>query len=443
MKRLPIVLAALGLTGAAPDAPDAAGSYRARFAVTAAPGGGVQRIALPAAALAEAQTRDLSDLRIFDARGRAMPIARAPETAPALRRDTVAAMPILGPADGLRVTGMSLQLDEQGRARVTQLDGSVRDAAGETVLLGALFDTRAIAGVARRLVLDADVPASQPITFTVEASRNLKDWRRIGEDVVYRGSDAGQATAVIALDGTDLRRDYLRVTWRSGSRLLAPVGVRSAELETRPTGRVGGVQIAARLSETGTARTIDFALPFATIPTAISIVPTGDELIVPVRILGRDTTELPWSQVGSGIARATDAVPIALSGQTFRTMRIAADDRTPGFTSPPAIRLIFAARSIAFLAAGQAPYTLAVGRPGAAGLYLPLESLTGQPAKPLPDATVTAPTTIVELTPVDGTSADKRTWLLWAILIGATALLAGMAWLLWRRNAAPGDATNL
>jgi hypothetical protein len=446
MKRYVLALAALALTGAAPEGADTPDAYRARFAVTAAPGGGVQRIALPAAALAASQASALADVRVFDARGRQMPIARAPAIAPALRRNTVAAMPILGPSDGLRVTGMSLQLDEQGRARVAQLDGSVRDTPGETVLLGVLFDTRSISGGARRLTLDADIPASQPVTFTVEASRDLKDWRRIGEDVVFRASGAARTAAALTLDGADLRRDYLRVTWKSSARLLTPVAIRSAALETRPPDARTGVAIDARLSNSATGKTIEFRLQFATPLTAIRIVPTGADLIVPVTISGRDTNELPWDRIGTGVARATDPAPIALSGTPYRTIRIEADERTAGFSAPPTIQLVFAPKSIAFLAAGQAPYTLAAGRTGAATPYLALDSLVDDAGRALPDAVVAAPETRLDLMPVERSGlADGRSWLLWAILIGATGLLAGMAWLLWRRNttasgpAAPGS----
>ncbi len=436
MKRYVLALAAFVLTGASPEGADTPESYRARFAVTAAPGGGVQRIALPAAALAASQVNALADIRVFDARGRQMPVARAPAIAPVPRRDTVTAMPILGPSDGLRVTGMSLQLDEQGRARVAQLDGSVRDTAGETTLLGVLFDTRSISGGARRLTLDADIPVSQPVTFTVEASRNLKEWRQIGEDVVFRGAGAAQVTPALTLDGADLLRDYLRVTWKSSARLLAPIAIRSATLETRPAEARAGVAIDATLPVGATGRTIDLRLPFATPLAAIRVVPSGSDLIVPVTISGRDTNELPWGRIGSGVARATDPATIALSGGSYRTIRIEADERTAGFSAPPAIRLVFAPKSIAFLAAGQAPYTLAVGRPGAASRYLALDSLIDDPARRMPDAVVAAPETRLDLMPVERAGlSDGRSWLLWAILIGATGLLAGMAWLLWRRNA--------
>jgi hypothetical protein len=123
----------------------------------------------------------------------------------------------------------------------------------------------------------------------------------------------------------------------------------------------------------------------------------------------------------------------------YRTIRIEADERTAGFSAPPTIQLVFAPKSIAFLAAGQAPYTLAVGRAGAATPYLALDSLVDDAGRSLPDAVVAAPETPLDLMPVErGGLADGRSWLLWAILIGATGLLAGMAWRLWRRNTTAG-----
>ena len=430
-------LAMFALTGAGPTASsDIPAAYRLRLAVTPAPGAPVQRIAVPAAVLAASQTRNLADLRVFDARGRPMPIARAPVAPPPLRRDTLPALPILGPADALRVTGMSLRLDDHGQARVAQIDGAVDAAAEKAIVLGVLFDARAIAGVAERLTLDADVPASQPVTLTVEAGRNLKDWRPIGEQVLYRQANAAPAAASIEFGDADLRRDYLRVTWRSSPRLLSPVNVRSAVLDARPRGGADAVTIDATLPQIANARTIDIKVPFATPLAAIRIVPTGLDKLVPVRVLGRNTNEQPWTWLGSGVARTEDAPPVALSGGAFNTLRIEADERTSGFTAPPLVRLGFAPQAVAVLFVGEAPYTLSVGNARSTDVYLPLDSLTGQSGNALLTATVAAEPMKLSLALADSGTANKRQLFLWIILFGATILLAGMAWRLWRSNSA-------
>lgn len=422
------------LLAAAPAGSDgAADAYHVRVAVTPGNGSAVQRLAVPPSALAAALTADLSDLRVIDARGRAMPMARAPAAQPALRRDTLTAMPILGAGDALTVRGVSLRLDEQGRARVAQVDGSV--AARGSVVLGTLFDARAITGAGRALSLDADVPPSQPVRFTVEASRDLSAWRTLGEKVVYRASAAGGTDAAVPLGAAALKGDHLKVTWSLGSRPLSPVVVRGAVLFTRLDGATADPEVEATLPPLADARTVAFAVPFATPIAAIRVVPASGDLLVPVRVLGRDDGEHPWALLGTGIAAPAGAgAAIALNGTTLRTLRIEADPRGPGFTAPPTLRFGFAPRALLFLAAGTPPYTLAVGKAGTADAYLPAESLLAQAeGKPVAVATASGGPARLALAAIDETRARSRRLILWAVLLLATGLLAGLAWLLWKR----------
>jgi hypothetical protein len=423
------------LVAAAPAGSDGeARAYRVRIAVTPGSGSAVQRLAVPPSALAAARTGDLSDLRVIDARGRAMPMTRAPAAEPTPRRDTLTAMPILGAGDALTVRGVSLRLDEQGRARVAQVDGSV--AAAGSVVLGTLFDARAITGAARALSLDADVPPSQPVRFTVEASRDLSAWRTLGEKVVYRASASGGADATVPLGSAALKSDYLKVTWSLGSRALSPVGVRGAVLMTRQDGATADAEVEAMLPPLVDARTIAFAVPFATPIATIRVVPAAGDLLVPVRILGRDDGEHPWTLLGTGVAARAPSI-IALNGAAFRTLRIEADPRGPGFTAPPTLRFGFASRAILFLAEGTPPYTLAVGKADTPDAYLPADSLLAQTqGKLVVAATASGGAARLALAPIDETGARSRRLILWAVLLLATGLLAGLAWLLWKRTAA-------
>lgn len=445
-KRAALAFAAACLTGAAPaGSGDGPASYAVRLPVTAAAGSSVQRLAIPAEVLAAARTADLSDLRVFDAAGKAMPIARIAPAARPFRRDILPVLPILGAADALNVTGVSLRLDGAGRARVAQVVGTPAASATAKVL-GVLLDTRRIEVAAHSLILDAETPEAQPVTFAVEASTDLKDWRPVGEKVIYRAaaSGGGVAAASVPLGDARLRGDYLRITWRGASRLLSPVTIRRATLVTRDEAAATGSSINATAPPPTDAHAIEFALPFAVAVSAIRIVPTGSEVIVPVRILGRDDREQPWTLLGEGTAArsgaGTAATGITLGGRAYRMLRIEADPRSAGFTAAPALTFDFVRREIVFLATGKLPYVLAAGRTAASAAYLPLASIMTQATDDkLTTATAmtTAGNTAVRLEPVGSTDGARQA-LLWSILIGATALLGAMAWLLWRR----GDAVK-
>ncbi|SFN85924.1 DUF3999 family protein [Sphingomonas sp. OK281] len=443
-----LALAVVALIAAAPaGSNDDPQSYARRIPIVVAPGSTVQRLTMPAAVLAASRTATLSDIRVFDAAGRPMPIARVAAAAGPARRYDLSALPILGAADALTVTGVSLRLDGAGNARVAQVDGTPSGRPVEAIMLGILLDARTVAGSADTLTLDADVPRAQPVTFTVEASADLQDWRSLGEQVVYR--TAGTAGIAIKLGGAVLDHDYLRVTWRAASRLLAPVTIRKAALLMQPAA-AASVSIAASLPPLGDAHAVEFEWPSASVIDTLGIITTGNDVLVPVRVFGRDDREQPWTLIGSGTAaRATaEATPsrgIALNARAYRTVRIEADQRSTGFTSPPAVRLGFSSRAILFLAAGKPPYILTSGRANAPDVYLPAGALMSQASGgPVPSATTAAVEFVLRLAPVHDATAVRRQTFLWGLLLAATALLAAMAWVLWKRSVAaqPGSSNS-
>ena len=433
-----IVVAALAVAAAGPAGSDSdATSYRLRMPLTLAGDAPVQRITVPAQALVASQSADLSDIRVFDASGRPVPMARIAAVPAPSREIGFPALPILGSRPMLDVTGVSLAIDDQGRARVASLDGKITKTDATTMVVGALFDTRAQNGQAEQLALDASVPASQPVTFTVEGSADLKTWQPLGERVVYRTpSGAGRnGDAAIALRGSLQPGTWLRVTWRAETPLIAPVVVRGATLTTRAAVVAPLVIVPATTSVLADGHTLEFDVPFATPIATITVDPRGNEGILPVRILGRNSREAPWMTMGEGRAAATTATAIAIGAQAVRMIRIEADRRTSGFTVAPAIRFGLSSHEIAFVASGRPPYEFAAGRALASNIFLPLDRITRVAASAIPRASIAdAPAAPIALLPVADGGASQRRLILWAILIAVTALLAGIAWHLWRRT---------
>ena len=427
------ILAACLLMAAAPPAPDAAQeSFALRIPIVVHDGRPVQRVSVPAAAMAAARSRDLADLRVFDSMGKPMPVARIAARARPARRDTLPALPILGTANALDITGVSLRLDGDDRARVVNVTGKPMGARDTGTVLGVLFDARRIRGRAQSLILHADLPVSQPITFDVEASADLKNWRELGEQVLYRAANRSD-TLAIALTRTALRGEFVRVTWRADTRLIAPVTIVSGTLVTQPGTGPDRVSLNAQLPAAIDARTFAFAMPVAAPILGIGVVPTGSDILVPMTVYGRNAREQPWTFLGRGIA-ARDRI-VGLDGGYHRQLRLEADDNTAGFTSPPDIRLRFASQHVAFLAAGTPPYVMAVGKADAVGAYLPLDSLMAQAAGQSPgEATTRSQDRVLQLPGLTADGAAGRQFTLWAMLLAATAALAVMVYGLWRRQ---------
>ncbi|MEG3146243.1 DUF3999 family protein [Sphingomonas sp. RT2P30] len=444
MRRGLIVLAAVfALTGAARAAGDDAPTrYPVQLRVTPVAGAPVQRLALPLSILAGSRSSDLADVRLFDSAGGAVPIARAPAPAMTARRETrLPALPIIGAADTPRVTGVSVRLDARGQPRLVSL--AAGGGEGRTATLAVLFDARHLGEPSDTLILDADWPASRPVTFVVEASGDLQHWRTIGQRVAFRSADGMAEKPEITLH--DAAPGWIRVSWDTAS----TVTVRSGLFAATTTRDPAPLMLEAMPPPPTDTHEIAFAVPFATPVAALQIVPAGIGTLLPVRIFGRDSAEQAWQPIGAGTvfrlaAKDGERVgePIALDDAHFRYWRIAADGKGPGFVASPRLRFAFAPAEIVFVASGPAPLLLVAGRAAQPDTYLSLDSvLAGSGSREVSSLPVaaTAPSAApatLQLITGDGDSDAVRRIALWALLLAATAALGFMAWRLARRPAA-------
>lgn len=487
---LPLVLAAAALSlcavvaQAAADANSPA-AYAIRIPVTLAADAPLQRILLPAEVLVRLQSPGYADVRLFNGAGQPVPMALAGvAAAPAPEASAVLpAYPILGAAStgtaGLE--GLSLRIEERQGQRVVQID--TPDTAGAQaaqVVRGALLDARGLQQPVARMALDADLPAGQPVTFQVQASQDLKIWRPLAETVLYRADAATTPSAPgrfgaeqIDLHRTNLQGHYLRVTWGD-----AAVTLRGATLVTTHSA-VARERVSARLAVPPLAqsqaqpRDLVLSLPFATPVAALAITPPGSNVLIPVRVLGRNHREQPWSPLASAVVykmatggKEQASGPIELGGASVREIKIEADPKTPGFAAAPEVSLQFEPVQLVFLASGQGPFTLAAGLGGAtaaASAFLPLASLVPgyqpQQENSLPVAQVDVARADITGGPLAGgtlvpaaavsSGVSLRSAVLWGVLVAGVAALALMAWLLLRQTqqaghqapAAPTDAS--
>ena len=485
---LPLVLAAAALslcTGVAQAAADAnsPAAYAIRVPVTLAADAPLQRVMLPAEVLVRLQSPGYADVRLFNGAGQPVPMALAGVAAASAPEElvTLPAYPILGAANtgtaGLE--GLSLRIEERQGQRVVQIDTAATTTtvgpATPQAVRGALLDARNVQLPVARMALDVDLPAGQPVTFRVQASKDLKHWQPLAETVLYRADAAAAPTAPgrlgneqIDLQRAGLKGHYLRVTWGD-----AAVTLRGATLATsRSTGPRERVSASMATPALANPRELVFALPFATPVAALAITPPGSNVLIPVRVLGRNHREQPWSPLASAVVykmatggKEQSSGPVELGGASVREIKIEADPKTPGFAAAPALALQFEPAQLVFLASGQGPFTLAAGLPGAtaaASAFLPLASLVPgyQPAQENQLPVALADVARADITggqPADGAQVpaaaasggiSTRSAVLWGVLLAGVAALGLMAWLLLRQTkqagaqapAAPTDA---
>jgi Protein of unknown function (DUF3999) len=445
---------------------NAPASYALRTPLTLSANAPLQRLVLPAAALVRLQTSSYSDVRVFNAQGQAVPMALAQvaaQTQTQRSQVTLPAYPIVGAAGTLGSEGVSLRIEEQGGKRVVQVDTATTKATkGNKNIVGVLLDARAISAPVVSMVLDVDLPAAQPITFEVQASKDLKNWRALADTVLYRAADAVNAagstpgdlgTQRMQLAFSDIKDHYLRITWQGANDQAVPVAVRGATLATSQSSTNNPRTSASIATPALTSpHELSFALPFATPLAALKIKAQGANVLIPVRVLGRNDRSQPWTPLAStvlynlttnGKEQANAAVELqsTAGGAGYKEIKIEADKKTAGFAAAPEVSALFEPAQVVFLASGAAPFTLAVGLADAVSAYLPLASLmpgyqSGQEnALPLARADASADAMAAVPTAAVATSSapPTRSLVLWGVLLAGVALLGLMAWALMKQ----------
>ena len=456
-------------------------SYAQRLPLATVPGAALQRVVLPAQVLAALQTADYRDIRIFNAQGQPVPMAlaaggSATVLAATEKQITLPAYPILGGAGAsagtLAQEGLSLRIEEQQGRRVVQINTSAGTPAAPSgqQVLGALFDTRTLGAPAVSLALDVDLPPAQPVSFQVATSRDLTHWSPLASTVLYRApaqnGAAGAAqlgSSTIHLTGADLKDQYLRVTWapaQGGVELGSNLALRGATVTTsRSAAAAARPTVQVNLPTQNKPHELGFSLPFATPVAAIGITPQGSNVLVPVRVLGRNGNQQPWTSLAEGVVYSLQTAGVdqrsaaitlpSYQGNSWRDIRVEADTKTPGFTAPPAVSVEFDPVQLVFVASGDAPFTLAAGLPAtdaqaAASAYLPLQSLVPgyQPAQentlPLARTEVAAagaanvPASVQA--PDLSNKTSTKTMVLWGVLLAGVLALGLMAWALARQT---------
>lgn len=425
------VLALLGAcSGKSPADPNRPESYALSIAVEPGPGGPEQRIALPAAVLLSLQNPSQSDIRLFDATGRALPLAIAAPRGGATVEIPVPVYPVVS-ASPASAGQLALTIGADGVARAAALRGE----AGPERSAAVVLDTRRIEEPATGLAIAIDYPAKALVSLRIAASSDLARWDELTKQTLLRAQGEGTPDAArIALDDVLLQDRYLRISWGETDKVAvtdAKVLVRGAEAPPQEVVQTTGVKMA-------TPHRIDLSLPGGAVPAALRLRLGGEEGVVPLRLAQRATAESAWVPAAAATLRGSMPATLPLDPAAGRSVRIEADARTPGFAAPPRIELVYRADELLTRFSGKPPYRLVAGLANAPAALLDRRDLIASAdAARLPAATIEAnPPPPVSLAVKESGGRFDRRWALWAVLLAATAVLAFVVWRLARANGA-------
>ncbi|MBX7229483.1 MAG: DUF3999 domain-containing protein [Burkholderiaceae bacterium] len=472
MKRIPILrlvialfICKAGILVPAAFAQHQAQDYALRFELKSLSGAGLQRLALPSEALAALQTANASDLRIFNGAGQTVPVALVPAR-PAVSVSEPISWPIYPimsrvPEEG-NSTGMQLRITESAGQRIVQVDtpssNTVVSAGSNSRQIGVLVDTKALKATLAELNVDAQLAPGQPVPLSVSASHDLKTWRVLAQEVpVFRfgelkANSNAPGSLRVPLNNAQVDKEYLRITWPANAsfNLQGVTLTQAASVQALP--RIG-LPVTELISQNTTE--LIFSLPFASPILALELRAQTSNVLVPLRISGRTQRGEPWRLLASGVMyrlsegnKEAYSPAIELPGHSVRELKIEAEQTSSGLAGPlPQVTALVAPVEIVFVATGQSPFTLAVGRAGAENVALPIASLIPgytpgaeeklpriELSKALPQ-TKTAATVIKNSLSVPST----RSLVLWGVLIGGVLALGAIAWALTRQLKPPTD----
>jgi hypothetical protein len=423
--------------------------FAVRFSVETVPNASLQRLTLPREALAALQTADAADVRLFNGKGQSVPIAPVPH-----RKETIALAPRDWPIYPVMATqqqqslgNLSLRIEKTAdRSVVRVIEGANTEPAAATRQIATLVDTRPIKGPLAELTVDAELTPGEPVALTVAASKDLKNWRTLAQDVpVFRFGADGPGSTEVPLPGAHLEDEYLRISWPPG----VAFGLRGVRI-TPAAGTAPPQRLAVPLAAKPDGKGFVIALPFATPLQALDIRPADANTLVPVRLSGRSVRGEPWRTLATGVAYRLHAdssesfgPPLELNGATMRELRIEPATGDFVFASAPHVTALLLPQEWIFVASGPPPFTLAVGRAGAETTRLPLASLipghTAGAEDKLPAARVDVasitrqpPAKLSRISQALGASSS-RSLVLWAVLIGGVLVLGGVAWTVMRQ----------
>jgi hypothetical protein len=432
------------------------------------------RLALPLAIHGLTAQGDLRDVRVVNAAGHAVPRAW-------LRDEAVASRVSMQDAPIFALPRRESAADDAAVLTVRP-DGSLAFSARTPPPADAdaaqwIIDASRVQGslLQARFAL---VPEARGVfAFKLEASDDLRQWRRVGgEEQLARLTQGGQTIERLAVDLGHLRARFLRLTW-ADARYAAPlsaVGIDSIEefepvaplewLPPIPPGRCAADQCDYPLPRGVPVQSLRIDLPDLNTLAQVSVSGLRDEshaaaqpMPVPLNPLyalrhrrqasaAAAANEIPLLdtvvyRLAQGDREARSPV-IALDGRPYARLRL----RTRGPVSalgatPPSIAVAGVPRTLVFLAQGQGPFSLRwdaaadVGAPMALATLIPGYTAAqplraGQAAVALPgaaDADVATPPGVDPM----GAAKPERRWWLWGALGAGLLLLAGMAWSLF------------
>jgi hypothetical protein len=394
------------------------------------------RFTLPIAVYQNTFREDLGDIRLFNARGAAVPFSLLRPTAQSSIHKAAKALPLFPLHEGSRATsvdGVRVSIESPRSAiNLRTQNGSAVDAGVNQYIL----DGRGLDVVLSGLQLDWPETASDYSgRVRIEASDDLGSWRTVVAAAPIANLHANDQTLIenhVTLAPTTAR--YWRVTW-----LGAPPTFQLTSVLAEPAdGLVEPMRTVLEVLGTpDAAHENDYSFDLGGHPpvSRVNVLLPEANTIIGVELSSRRTPKDPWrpiTRTGFYRLKTPDGeqqnapLEIGIDGDRYWHARITSSGALPH----TALRLHveWIPNEVAFLAQGQGPFLLAYGNATATRAEADLSQIPA--ALPIAPATAGSPQVLggsIRLAAKPAAFPLIRA-VLWGVLLLAVVLLAWMAY---------------
>ncbi|MGD8931109.1 MAG: DUF3999 domain-containing protein [Chromatiales bacterium] len=414
------------------------------------------RLKLPMSVQLASRHADLRDLRVFNAAGETLAYALVASQAGrenTLETHKVRSFPLYADASNDRApAGVDVRVRRDVDGTLVEVTTELQDQipSRDKIRRGWLLDCSGIDRPLERLVLNWDgVEGFQ--RFTIEASDDLERWRSWGEGGVARLRFAADRIERREVRLPGRQANYLRLLWKQPYQApeLAEVLLQSSTTNQRPTPIIWTDPLAARqISEYAYVWELPLALPVIRLRMPMQ----QNNRLLPVTLQSRIDPKQKWQPLSRGLLYRVDQQNEVLlqheldlpDWSRFKELKLTVDPRGGGLGGQlPALQFGLRGTELVFLARGEQPYTLAVGKPDVQSAQLPLATLMpgmqDQNIDGLPQVKlIWTDAETMTMSPATATPShwDWKRIGLWVVLLLGVGLLVLMAWSLLRSSKA-------
>ena len=389
---------------------------------------------------------DLADMRIFNAKGEAMPIAFAGVPEPeqsAPVTTTLPIFPLFEPPRGQESQALDVRVKASADGTIVSVRNTPRVAgvAPQQRPVAWLLDASQLKDFIRFLVIDWNAgPGTEVARVTVEGSEDLRYWVPLTTNApLLRVEQAGQVLAQRKVDLRPVKPKYLRITSDRREFVLREVQAESPA-KYRPLARLQGIAIGKEGAKPGEYMfDLGARLPVETVKLKLG----AANSIAPVTLLATDDPKKEPQRIASatfywlvrdGVDVKSPAVEVGRHSARYWIARLDPNSPPPG-GGPPALEVEWRPAQVVFVARGDGPFTLNFGNPEVKRAVLDVNQLIpgyerGAELKLSPTQVGIVNTTEIKgdfVRSVTG-GASPRKLALWAVLVVAVIALGVMAY---------------